>query len=164
MLLPSSRRFEDTFARCSPNVTVVHGDVYHMAFTPLAAAFMCRFETCFPVRDGVRFNVGRTIAFRDHAAADRHFCPRRSCRREGGLEHTIAARARARGFDSVQFTRFVEHDTLKVELLFTRRNVPSSRGGARHGGDECAAGADRFRPPLCGTWPPLPPARRRCVA
>lgn len=115
----------------------------------------------FAPDSGFEFNLGNSISFRGHADALRHFCPTQ-CRiinSEGRVVHSpeaiIAYRAKQECYDSVQFTRFVEHKTLKMEILFTRLNVING-SSAR----ECSTYAERFRRAgshrrnavSCGAW------------
>lgn len=66
----------------------------------------------------VKFNLGTTIAFEDHFQAMRYFLPHNMNTRFWEVQ--FVHEARKRGYDSIQFTRFVEYGYLKHELVFTR--------------------------------------------
>ena len=109
---------------------------------------------------GTRFRLGRTIAFRGHREALQHFCAvEDACRyvhantTVTSPESRIVARAGELGYDSVQFTRFVEHATMKAEVVFTRLNAVHAPPATR-----CHAKRGFFRPASlpCGEWPIRP--------
>ena len=99
---------------------------------------------------GIWFHLGRTIAFPNHAVALRRLCPQ-GCgnHSHGAPESRLAGRALELGYDSVQFTRFVEFSILKLEILFTWVNTP----GSEYRTEQCGMYKAHFDPFMgCAGW------------
>ena len=91
---------------------------------------------------GIRFHLGRTIAFLDHNQAGQHLGAKSAIQ--------IAERALALGYDSVQFTRFVEHNIMKLEILFPQVNTI---GSSTTSTEQCVRYKSRFSPFAgCSGW------------
>ena len=109
---------------------------------------------------GYRFNLGRTLAFQTHGNALSHLCPTSGdCIYTNAAnksiispEARISARALELGYDSVQFTRFVEHGMVKAEVLFVKLNSAKSLHSS-----QCHKYSHMFDPPTlgCGKWSPV---------
>ena len=77
----------------------------------------------------VYFNLGKTISFDNHVDAMTFFCPQ-GCNfsttyvghKKFHTEKQFVARAYVLGYDSIQFTRFIEYGFLKYEIVFTKLN------------------------------------------
>ena len=96
---------------------------------------------------GVWFNVGRTIAFPNHAAAMRFFLPKQVG--EKHQERKFIVEAYRKGYDSIQFTRFLEYGYMKYEIVFTRLNSPGTPDS-----DKCMIYEHRFRNLVSCKWKP----------
>lgn len=133
---------------------------------------------------GIYVNVSRTIAFDGHAAAIRHFCPngtgvpRAAAARSSQLprrsisvectqpdERGMVAAAAAAGYDTVQFTRFVEYGLVKAEVVLVRHveDAETTRR-RRQRGDACPSSrhARLFRSGWGGVHACRCRPRRRC--
>lgn len=77
----------------------------------------------------VKFNLGRTIAFENHIQAMQFFLPHNM--KTKFWEVQFVNEARKKGYDSIQFTRFVEYGYLKHELVFTQLNSLSATAKTR---------------------------------
>jgi hypothetical protein len=84
---------------------------------------------------GVYLNLSRTIAFETHAAAVDHFCSGdQACTAQG--ERGLVRAAQRAGYDTVQFTRFVEYSMVKSEIVLVREEAVEDEqaAGERRGG------------------------------
>ena len=136
---------------------------------------------------GIYLNLSRTRAFDDHAAAARHFCPNGTGpllarphrgRAARGLallwrsdacqlqnEQGMVAAATAAGYDTLQFTRFVEYGLVKHEVVLlgvSEDERATSRRRVRGNACPPAARVELFRSGWGGSRPCRCRVRRRC--
>lgn len=84
---------------------------------------------------GVYYDVGRTIAFRDHEDAMAHFGVRKDLNWYDPAVEQHLLRAASASYDSIQYTHHTEHGVYKHEIFDLAFSSPL-RGFDGNGGDE----------------------------